>query len=385
MKLGPLLERRLDLAYQMRLLKHEQITLHLIGPAGIGKSAFVRAWAKKKANELGLEFVDADAILPEEVEQYLFNAEKYFVFKDCRLTSMDPIDVSGQPRPVNGKYVAFLPLGTARLLSASAGLLFLDEFLNEGRPNMLANAYKIVRDYKMGDIALNPRALVVAASNTAQYSTIANSIPKPLRDRFDFVEVDPPSMEEWADWMDETYGRSSWDRDVLAYLTYKPSDFLTNVTDVAEDNGYEPPATPRGWSYTALAFAQAKRKKWGEEVLGSIAKGKLGRVGESLMAFLSNKVPTFEELVRNPQLITQFKVEQKYLAAMTVAEAINRDPKNIAKSINFVEFVAHSDDREFIAALFMFLERARRRELFDAVKSDSVIVRCLSLTGKALL
>ncbi|MEM2045776.1 MAG: ATP-binding protein, partial [Candidatus Bathyarchaeia archaeon] len=374
MRLGPLLAERFDLAYDMRLKGLEPVTLHLIGPAGIGKSAFTRAWAERKAKQLGLQFVDADTIPPEEVEKYLESPDKYFIYKDCRLTSLDPVDVSGLPRAVDSKYVMFLPLGVARLLNACAGLLFLDEFLNESRPNMLSASYKIVRDYKIGDIALNPGAMVVAASNTAQYSSIASSIPKPLRDRFDFVEVEPPELKDWADWMDETYGRGKWDREILAYLYWKPSDFLANVSDTVEDDGYEPPATPRGWSYVALAFAEAKARGWNGELLHSIAKGKLGRVGESLMAFLSNKVPSFEELVATPQLISGFKVEQKFLAAMTVAEAINRDTRNIARAKRFIEYVAEADDREFLSAFFAFLEKPKRRAVFNAVKDNQTIV-----------
>jgi len=385
MQLGPLLAKRLDLAYEMRLKEYEQITPHMVGPAGIGKSTFFREWAEKKAEQLGLRFVDADTILPEEGEKYLENAREYFVFKDCRLTGLDPVDLSGQPRPVNSKYVAFLPLITARLLSACAGCLFIDEFCNENRPNMLAQAFKLVRDYKIGDISLSPMTIVVAASNTARYSSLVTSLPRPLRDRFDFVEVEAPSLEDWADWMDETYGRENWDRDVLAYLYWKPSDFLANVEDTVEDEGYEPPATPRGWTYTALAFSLAKKRGGGEEMLRSIAKGKLGRVGETFMAFLSNKVPSFEELVRSPHVIRDFKVEQKYLAAMTVAEAINANSKNIQKAKGFLLYVAEFDDREFVSALFAFLERSKRREVYSAVKDDERIVKCLELTGRALL
>jgi len=298
------------------------------------------------------------------------------------LTGLDPVDLSGVPRPVNGsKYVMFLPLALAKLLSKCAGLLFLDEFLNESRPNMIAQAYKIVRDYKIGDIALNSHTLVVAASNAAEHSSISNSIPKPLRDRFDFIEVEASSLEAWAEWMDRTYGPEKWDRSVLAYLHWRSSDFLANIADTVEDNGYEPPATPRGWSYVGLAFAKTKNK----DLRASIARGKLGRVGESLMAFLANKVPSFEELVRHPEVIKDFNVEQKYLAAMTVAEAINKTTNNIRKSKKFMEFVANFDDREFVSALFAFLKKQRRREVFAAVRDNPKILKVLELTGRALL
>ncbi|OYT46509.1 hypothetical protein B6U84_00265 [Candidatus Bathyarchaeota archaeon ex4484_40] len=377
-----LVVERLNLAYEMRLEGLEPITPHLIGPPGIGKSTVVREWGERKAKQLGREFTDFDTLTPQDVEEILEKPEEHYIFADKRLTGLDPVDLSGIPRPVNGaKYVMFLPLALAKLLNACAGVLFLDEFLNESRPNMLAQAYRIVRDYKIGDIALNRYTIVIAASNAAEHSSLSTSIPKPLRDRFDFIEVEASSLEGWADWMDRTYGYERWDRSVLAYLHWRPGDFLANIADTVEDNGWEPPATPRGWSYVALAFAKTKN----EELRTSIAKGKLGRVGESLMAFLSNRVPSFEELVKRPQVIKGFNIEQKYLAAMTVAEAINKTTRNISKSRRFLLYVAEVDDREFISAFFAFLKKQRRREVFVAVKDNPVILKALELTGRALL
>jgi hypothetical protein len=342
----------------------------------------VREWAEVKAKGLGRVFVDFDTLSPEDVKRILDKPEKHFVFADKRLTGLDAVDLSGVPRPVNNsRYVMFLPLALAELLGRCAGVLFLDELMNEGRPNMLAAAFRLCRDYKIGDIALDRRALVVAASNNAETNSIANSLPKPLRDRFDWIEVEPPSLEKWAGWMDRRYGVEGWDRAILAYLTWRPSDFLANTTDTVEDNGWEPPSTPRGWTYVACAFTRVRD----EDLRASIAKGKLGRVGESLTAFLSNRVPSFRELVKRPEVLSGFNVEQKYLATMTVAEAINKTAGNIAKSVRFMEYVAERDDREFISALFAFLKKERRRELFSAVKANQTILKALELTGRALL
>ena len=117
----------------------------------------------------------------------------------------------------------------------------------------------------------------------------------------------------------------------------------------------------------------------------SIARGKLGRVGDSLIAFLANRGPSFEELVKRPQAIVGFNVEQKYLAAMTVAEAMNRTAKNINKAKKFMEFVAECDDREFVSAFFAFLQKHRRREVFAAVKDNPKVLKVLELTGRTLL
>ena len=129
-----IIKNRLELAYQMRIEGLEPITLHLIGPPGIGKSAVVHGWGEEKADELRKEFIDFDTLTPEDVEYVLKNPNEYYVYADKRLTGLDPIDVSGVPRPVNdSKYVMFLPLGLAKLLGNCTGLLFLDE-RNRGNP-----------------------------------------------------------------------------------------------------------------------------------------------------------------------------------------------------------------------------------------------------------
>ena len=374
-------EKRLDLSYEMRLENLEPITPHLIGPPGVGKSTIVQEYAKKKAKQLCKQYLDYDNLTPKDIQHITENPDNYYLFADKRLTSLDPLDLSGLPRIINeSQYVMFLPLALAKLLNKTAGLLFLDEFLNESRPNMLSASYKIIRDYKIGDIALNKQVLVVAASNGSEHSSLSNNIPKPLRDRFDFIETEAPTIENWANWMNQQYGKQKWDHNILAYLLWKPSDFLTNTNDTLDDNGYEPPATPRGWSFVSLAFAKTQDP----QLRTSIAKGKLGRIGETLIAFLANKVPPFEELTEKPQTIQGFNIEQKYLVALTVAEAITNTTQNISKAKKLLQFVAEKDDRELISALFAFLQRPQRRELFLEVKNDPTILRALELTGKAL-
>jgi len=374
-------EERLDLAYEMRIENLEPITPHLIGPPGIGKSTIVRAYAEKKAKQLNKQFIDYDTLTPDDIKHITETPDKYYIFADKRLTSLDPLDLSGLPRVINEtQYVMFLPLALAKLLNQTAGLLFLDEFLNESRPNMLAATYKIIREHKIGDITLNKQVLIIAASNGSNHSSLSNNIPKPLRDRFDFIETQAPTIENWTNWMDNHYGVEKWDRSILAYLLWKPSDFLTNTNDTTEDVGIEPPATPRGFSYLALAFAKTQNPQLRE----SIAKGKLGRVGETLLAFLANKVPPFEELTEKPQIIHTFNIEQKYLVALTIAEAITQTNTNIPKSKKLLQHIAEKDDRELISALFAFLQKPQRRELFLEVKNNPTILRALELTGKAL-
>jgi len=66
------------------------------------------------------------------------------VFADLRTTSILPEDLQGLPNR-NEDMAYFVPLDLAKLLSEGAGVLVLDEFSDESRPNMQAALKKLVR------------------------------------------------------------------------------------------------------------------------------------------------------------------------------------------------------------------------------------------------
>jgi len=377
-------EAILDLAYTARLDKLEPVTIHLLGPPGIGKSAIVKQWAMKKAKQLGKKWVDVDNLDREGLENILRNPSAYFLFADRRLMSLLPEDLSGIPRDV-GEFVQFKPLLLAKMLAECSGILFLDEYLYEKRENMKASSFKLIRDFKMGDLAMSQNVIVIAASNDPKHSAGSDPMWIPQRDRFVMIYVDSPSIEAWTTWMDETFGVDGWDRTCLAYLRWKPSDFLTNVEDLGTDDGVAPPASPRGWTIVSTYLLPKRSEHLDQDQMQSFIIGKLGTVGERYWAFRQNKVPSFDELAKDPSVIAHFKIEQKYLAAVTIAEAVNAAKERIKKAVPILEFIAKNDDREIISALFAFLSQQRRTEVFTAVRDISVIYKAMERTGKALL
>jgi len=137
-KLGDV-EKRLEMAWRYRVGDgtHEPITLHLLGPGGVGKSTLTKTWSRKKAAELGLIWVDYDTLDAESAERIAQpgEREKHYVYADVRVTQLDPVDLMGLPRQV-GSRARFLPLDLATLFERGHGLLVLDEFSDEERPNM---------------------------------------------------------------------------------------------------------------------------------------------------------------------------------------------------------------------------------------------------------
>jgi len=369
-------KKHFNVAWNIRVKGMENICLHLVGPPGIGKSEIIRTVAEEKARELKKTFIDFSDVSIDKAMEILSNPENYFLFVDMRLHGCDPVDLSGIPRDVafksklalNGhdnRTVMFLPLLMAELLSKCSGVLVIDEFLNEGRPNMIAASFKVVRDYKLGDVALSQNVLVVAASNDTKYSSLANQLPVPLRDRFVFLDAAPPSITEWIEYMSEKYG-DQWETRVASFLMTHEDAFLANVEETEETGINEPPATPRGWTQVALA---AKLYDDIDEFT-EFAIGKVGSsLGQQLSAHLRVQVPKFEEIVKNPKIITSNSedIEFQYLVIDVIANELNKTPRKAKKIIPVIKEIIDHGDREMIMCLFAYLRSNRRGPVFETI------------------
>lgn len=221
----------------------------LLGPPGIGKSVLVREVAEETARAAGKKFFAYEQSDREDVAGIHAHPDRHFVFVDLRLTETEPVDLLGRPVTVSiagRKQVVYQPPQWAALLAVAPGILFLDELTNVHRPDVLAAAYKLIQDRAAGFTGFSPGVQVVAAANRPEDSTLANPLPAPLVNRVYCVEVEPPSLAEWAAWMAAHH--PGYDPRVLAYLYRFPDDFCRVPAEGETLEGYP---TPR--SFTSLA------------------------------------------------------------------------------------------------------------------------------------
>lgn len=389
MKLDDLFDR-LELERTLTAAGTESLALLITGASGIGKSTVINTWSKHVAEDTKTTFVDyeltpsSDGQLSKSgvlittdkktitVEDIMADRAKFHVFGDLRLTSHDPVDLTGILRPVNNQFARFIPVELAVLLGSGPGTLVLDEFTNEHRDSMQAASLKILRDHKLGGIPLHNDVMVVALGNSPKQSMLANKLAKPVRSRFVVIDVDPPSLEEWAAYNDKVFGPDGWDHSTLAYLYWKPSDFSPESADDEDFDGVSPPADPRGWSYVARGMHIIKTKfadnpKRTNLFVTDLPAEKLGPVvGASFNAFTNTKIPSFDELVDNPSVISEFKAEQIYLTAVTIGERVKSDPTSVGNAAKIIDYIASSirktngkgtkvSDQEIITIIFAMI------------------------------
>jgi hypothetical protein len=193
---------------------------------------------------------------------------------------------------------------------------------------------------------------VVAASNTPEYSTLSSRMPAPLANRLIIIRQEPPTVREWAAWMNARYG-NGWDRRVLAFLErFKDSGYLFQPSKEAET--LEEMPTPRSWSTLAVLLAKGVG---GEEVVSSVIGPEMG---EKFVAFLSVSV-NLEELARKPQKWKELSMDAKYMASIMLGSAIEVD--RIGRWLPLLKEISE-ESREWLILSAIAMPEEKRAQFF---------------------
>jgi len=336
----------------------------ILGPPGIGKSDIIRQIAQEiaKSNKKTLidykdfiiKYPDLTPVIKEREDYRLLKKEipdtephNYFIFHDMRLTEIEPADLLGIPhvtqtgtRPM---YSSYVPLGWAKIFSLYPGLLFLDELTNVRRDDVLAAAYKLLLDRAAGETRFHDGVIIIAAGNPPEYSAIARELPAPLINRMMVINVLPPTVDEWRDFMErvEREHKRGWYKRVYAFLKLKEIEGLASTYFLPPPSiasTLEPYPSPRSWSNAAWTLwqinehaKQRKQQTLDPQYLVRVLSGFVGNHAASVfLEFLQilSQVD-IDAILRNPRSIH------------TVAEDIAKKLKNVS-AIN-VEAVIIND------------------------------------------
>ena len=185
-----------ELYEALHALISERVPLHVWGACGVGKSQIVAQVA----------------------------ADRQCDFLDIRAVQLDPVDLRGLPRisADRAEWVPpkFLPLG-------GEGILFLDELTSA--PQMTqAGCYQLVLDRKLGEYRLPDGWVVIAAGNPASERGVHFSMPRPLRNRFVHLDLEPDFID-WCKWA----VKASIRPEIIAFLRFKPA--LLHDPDATSD------------------------------------------------------------------------------------------------------------------------------------------------------
>ena len=243
-------------------------------------------------------------------------------------------------------------------LPGIAGVLFIDELTNVQRDDQMAMYYTLILEKEFGYTGrLSDGVKVVAAGNPPEWSSIARGLAAPLLNRTTKVDVEPPSVDEWIDYMFKTYG-DNWRKEIAAFLKAFPKYLLGKPTG---EETLEPFPTPRAWT-TLATMPPEKVAKYAAGIVGSEAAA-------ALFSFLKNTPLTFEELVRDPSRFRELeRPERKYVTLLHLAVNANR---LLREGWNIIEWLA-DNDREALATLIALMPEDARLELITRLPQDKL-------------
>jgi MoxR-like ATPase len=282
----------------------ERVPLHILGPCGTGKSQIVG----QVASDLGYEFLDVRAV------------------------QLDPVDLRGLPR-ISSDQTEWVP--PKFLPTSGRGILFLDELTSA--PQMTqAGCYQLVLDRRLGEYRLPEEWVVIAAGNPASERGVHFAMPRPLRNRFVHLDLEP-DLDDWSKWAIKAHVRP----EIIAFLRFKPE--LLHAADVTSDANAWP--TPRSWEMASRVLSgvaqrtNARLLSGTSEFEAQLLDGTVGQAAASeLVAFLRlfRELPSIDEILLNP---TAARVPVEPSAQIAIATALGRvlSDTSVGRGITYLE------------------------------------------------
>ena len=341
---------------QVRLLDR----MFLLGPPGIGKTEIIKQLARREADEVGRTFVDLRQADEGLVGDIMANPRNYYVFLRIVAPHIFPEDLSYPRRVEQGvehvKFIAPREL-TIFSLEGVAGVLFIDEITNVQRRDQLSMYFSIIQEKEVAwNLRLSSEVKVVLAGNPPEHSSVANLLPAPLVNKMTVVEVSPPTVEEWAEYMQRRRPECWWVASKAAgYLKYYQGDFIRPPSSTECLENYP---TPRSWTelceaLTELGYEEVPLDDFAREVI----VGKLGKeVGARFYGFLRKRPPTLDELLRRPEVLRGLDVEAKILALNQAAQ----NPGRLTREGGRLVRELAEGDRDLLVLLIMMMRREDR-------------------------
>jgi hypothetical protein len=278
----------------------ERVPMHVWGACGVGKSQIV----SQIADELDYDFLDVRAV------------------------QLDPVDLRGLPR-VSSDFTEWVP--PKFLPTSGKGILFLDELTSA--PQMTqAGCYQLVLDRKLGEYKLPDAWVVIAAGNPASERGVHFSMPRPLRNRFVHLELEP-DLTDWCRWAIQSGVRS----EVIAFLRFKPS--LLHDADATSDQNAWP--TPRSWEMASNVLKGLGKHPGtsnpaieAQMLEGTIGPGATAEFVGFLQLFRA--LPSIDEILLNPQAAP---LPDDPSAQIAIATALGRamTDQSVARGTKYLE------------------------------------------------
>jgi hypothetical protein len=319
---------------QARRKEQTPVTVCVLGPPGVGKTAAGRALA---------------AWMTQDVQSRTPTAPPAVCFS-LDLSSMLPEDLMGLPfRDAN--LTRYCPQAwMAPMTDPDAyGVLILDD-LPAAAGNVQVACRQVSLERRIHEMKLAPGIFVIVTGNRREDKSAATTLPAHFRNSVCILPFSP-DFEGWESW----YHDQGFDPDIPAFLHFKRDHFSRLPKDADARGAF---ATPRTWSMLGKLTTAVS-----EDHLPEVASGLVGDgVASEFAAFrmLRRELVDPEKVLENPRksipdLGLIRNRPDRAIALITglgeVAARKAKGPKSTVTLTKFLKAMAYvtSDNREFVS------------------------------------
>lgn len=318
-------------------------SLDVKGQPGIGKSEIIFDEAQKISDEEKREFIYWNNLdLNAKLELNKRGAKKVFIFADLRLSQFDQTDLKGFPK-TEGTHAYWLPNLLFSILSdpEAKGLIFFDE-MNLANPSVVASAYQIINDSKIGEMPISEGVYCISAGNGMEDTNNAFEDPAPLNNRRMNVTLLPPDFEredgeDWFTWA----STNGVDGRIISYHAAYSGTKLQVFNPTNKEKSFPSPRTWKKYSDMVKDNEDLKYVQLvGEAIVGPLAK--------EFVSFVKLSVNVnVDGIIKNPKTIEKYYRPDKISLLYSIVGAITEKYKQKPEILNQMLKITHHLKPEF--------------------------------------
>jgi len=244
---------------------------------------------------------------------------------DLRLSQLDPLDLRGVPSISDGETVWNIPKFLPKDME-SFGILFLDE-INQAPPSVMAAAYQLILDRKLGDYELPKGWRIIAAGNKSSDRALTGKMGSALANRFMHIDIDV-DVDTWIEWA----SKEGIDSRLMSFIQFRPK--LLHDMDTTKELKAFP--SPRTWSYVDRVLKASSEGDM-SIIKCIVGDGAAIELNSYLKVFAN--LPKIQDIKDHPEVIKSLKQEPSVKYAVTSLISEHLTAKSYPQLIKAMEYL----------------------------------------------
>lgn len=247
------------------------VTVAVLGPPGIGKTALGYALRDRMGPAAICETID--------------------------LTAASPEDVGGLPF-LDGEETRYLPQAPIRRLSVpgTTGVLVLDD-ITAAAPSLAAASRQLALQRSINGVSLAPGVIILVTGNRPQDRAGASTLPSHFCNAVVMLELEI-ELKEWTRWYLDQGGEEA----ISGFLSWRPKLFTQTPAEADSKGSF---ATPRTWTMLSRVMGAANAATSLQEVAAGLVGEGAGMEFASYMRRRKD-LPSIMDLLERPREILPF-------------------------------------------------------------------------------